>query len=663
MTTTVKDGWEDDEEGWSFDDSDSELNHLSNINSIENECGEDSFPSAEPQNLNKHVYRCTGVANTAINNDQDPVKARSQVVADDLSNYINELQNVPALIQKLNDEFRNKTNTTKVAEELIQYYSSRPKLKSYTLQTELPRMQYTVYPDQHSSALTETTSIQARYLKEDSQVRKSTATIDRNSHHEDMIWCAANQSLLSDIIAVLTHMRPNPLIRMDLLITAMAQHCHFILFFNKSLPHHNTLHCTCELSLQIPNLHQTFVNITIDIDFSPFIIKIDQNALPFVCRVTDIHPFSFSPNEIHRMSETIAQDFLLSEKNDYYPNNDKSSKYSPGNQDHLFSLRDSYLISTAATQVVADTANAATHMAVDTSQGLKSAFHQMDTAVNIQSKFKFFQNVFSLPSAELLNECEAFENEAKKEYCNLQHTMQQNTFEKSSLPFRSDVVQPNRPQPDGQAQLYASDEFPSSIGHKTNGLQLYRRETDESKKSEKLKTMSSNEPSFRYQSYNPKKKEGSISQKERHFPEDQSPANQYNNLHSNLKDNDIDVDLEINEGWSDDELDFNISIDDKNKCHQTKDKPLSIQTTKSTLASAPAHNVRSTYDITPSFSLRPQQVDDDEQNNSSNISISSDAIVLEAKDYYKSTSLEFDGQDGIIPTRKRWIRPVRSIFF
>eukprot|EP00931_Biecheleriopsis_adriatica_P037896 TRINITY_DN21736_c0_g1_i1.p1 TRINITY_DN21736_c0_g1~~TRINITY_DN21736_c0_g1_i1.p1 ORF type:complete len:426 (+),score=110.33 TRINITY_DN21736_c0_g1_i1:68-1279(+) len=77
-------------------------------------------------------------------------------------------------------------------QEMFQYYLSRPELSQYTLETELPRMSYTVVPRQGSaSAVSSTAEIQALYA-EDAKLRERGE--DRGP---EVLWRMANQSVFA----------------------------------------------------------------------------------------------------------------------------------------------------------------------------------------------------------------------------------------------------------------------------------------------------------------------------------------------------------------------------------------------------------------------------------------------------------------------------------
>jgi len=378
---TVEDGWEDDECEWSF-------------SSVSKSDALPPPPSPPPSS-----------AAMVLQPDSRTVRLYST-----LCEYMDNLHS-PSLVQSINECFHNRINTSVAASELVKYYTSRPNLRSYTLETELPRMQYTVYPEDGSPPLTHTEDIRSRYS-------------NNINDDTDLLWRAANQSLLADAISTLTYGLHPPLFRTDLLITALAQKCHFTLTFENN-NHNNAnagvhhLTCTCDLVLQFPEIE--LARVSLHIFFAP-----SRNV--FECQVVSLTPSStdvITHLTLQRMAEELARDTI---------DDDDFSHHHQQGEEHQrhFSFRDSLVSASRA------------------SEGIKSALDQVDTVVNLQSKWKFLQNVMpSLPSAELLEEVDRMYN--------------------SNTDSSNDVGSEEQPQ------LYNRND-PSSSANTGEGMQLYRRE-------------------------------------------------------------------------------------------------------------------------------------------------------------------------------------------
>jgi hypothetical protein len=125
------------------------------------------------------------------------------------------LLQLPRLQSSINAVLEYECNTLEKATELVQYYSERPGLTDYTIEKELPRMEYTLM--QGPSAVTDKKEI-ARCLKADSS---------------SLVSRCANQSLLADLLQVFTG--PDLLVRPQFMAAAIAQSCRFRLDQSQSL--------------------------------------------------------------------------------------------------------------------------------------------------------------------------------------------------------------------------------------------------------------------------------------------------------------------------------------------------------------------------------------------------------------------------------------------
>jgi len=105
------------------------------------------------------------------------------------------------------------SNTTENCAELIHYYTTRPQLLEYTVDTELSRMDYLVI------------SPYDQFVNKDEIKLYVESTSDQRDSTEDLIWRASNQSLLADLIAALTG--DDRLIRQSMMVTAVADACKF----------------------------------------------------------------------------------------------------------------------------------------------------------------------------------------------------------------------------------------------------------------------------------------------------------------------------------------------------------------------------------------------------------------------------------------------------
>jgi len=106
-----------------------------------------------------------------------------------------------SLVMSINDAFDLEFNANpNVADDMLEYYRSRPELKEFTLKSELPRMDYSVMAVDVETGenikLVETEEIRAYFAAFDEAAR--------DDEEIDMILRASNQSLLADPLAMLT---------------------------------------------------------------------------------------------------------------------------------------------------------------------------------------------------------------------------------------------------------------------------------------------------------------------------------------------------------------------------------------------------------------------------------------------------------------------------
>jgi len=109
--------------------------------------------------------------------------------------------------QSINAILQFEYNQPEKAYELLEYYNQRPELTQYTIEKELPRMDYTIVTEE------------GQVLEDKAEIAHYFATT------RSLATRCANQSLLADILQVCTG--PDLLIRPQYHATAMAQSCRF----------------------------------------------------------------------------------------------------------------------------------------------------------------------------------------------------------------------------------------------------------------------------------------------------------------------------------------------------------------------------------------------------------------------------------------------------
>eukprot|EP00565_Helicotheca_tamesis_P009159 CAMPEP_0185730778 /NCGR_PEP_ID=MMETSP1171-20130828/11001_1 /TAXON_ID=374046 /ORGANISM="Helicotheca tamensis, Strain CCMP826" /LENGTH=322 /DNA_ID=CAMNT_0028399907 /DNA_START=67 /DNA_END=1035 /DNA_ORIENTATION=- len=124
----------------------------------------------------------------------------------------------PAVLSSTRAMLKSKYNTPEHASKLYSHYKSKPKLRSYTLEKELPRMDYVVHVNdgEEERKLTTTNSIQHFF----------TQNKESQDEIEDIILRASNQSIFADMMDVLTgdHKLIRPL---PFMVTGVVSHCQF----------------------------------------------------------------------------------------------------------------------------------------------------------------------------------------------------------------------------------------------------------------------------------------------------------------------------------------------------------------------------------------------------------------------------------------------------
>mmetsp|Transcript_21482 Transcript_21482/g.46210 ORF Transcript_21482/g.46210 Transcript_21482/m.46210 type:complete len:336 (-) Transcript_21482:399-1406(-) len=121
--------------------------------------------------------------------------------------------------------------STRSFDAFDKYYRARPELSTYTLDTELSRMRYAVRTA-GGSTLTDPSDIRAVYWP-----------CDGDADATELLWRAANQSLLADLLAALQSVWMD----ISLSIAVCAKECDFELHLASDLPQ---LTCRCRLAIQ-----------------------------------------------------------------------------------------------------------------------------------------------------------------------------------------------------------------------------------------------------------------------------------------------------------------------------------------------------------------------------------------------------------------------------
>lgn len=245
----------------------------------------------------------------------------------------------PDLNKTLNESFSSRNTTTstrnndkhtisigKTSEEeegkkdILDYYVKRPNLRNYTFDTELPRMTYKVYDDRFlfflgggngiPIPLENVSDIRSLYQNTSSESESTPSRLDI-----DLLFRAANQSILADVISTLSSC---DVIQKDLYIVAKAKSVEFELYFFENDISSSYMHVQCELLLNIPGICE-FGSLVVDILFHPNVTTttkfqenddLSQQEAPMLqMEVTSVKPNLFNEVDLMEISKKFVKEY------------------------------------------------------------------------------------------------------------------------------------------------------------------------------------------------------------------------------------------------------------------------------------------------------------------------------------------------------------------
>ena len=168
----------------------------------------------------------------------------------DLIGYLELLSQRRQLVRSVNEAFDVEFNANpNVADEMIDYYKTRPELKEFTLKSELPRMDYEVLVPNgktgEGTKLTSTDDVRNYF----SSLEEENITLDEEV---EIILRAANQSLLADPLAMLTGEGNGRLVHFGSFhSTLIATFCSFQLDLRRE--GERRIKVNCELAVCVPS--------------------------------------------------------------------------------------------------------------------------------------------------------------------------------------------------------------------------------------------------------------------------------------------------------------------------------------------------------------------------------------------------------------------------
>ena len=326
---TNEGGWEDDEELF-----DSEEQQLLDLNSDE--------PVAAPIR------------------DQPP---SGKDLFKELQDYVGSLAR---MLSSINAILEYEYNTPEKAQELLNYYTERPGLAQYTRTKELPRMNYhVVLPNGHVET-------------------NKQAIADHHLPGESLLARCANQSLLADLLQVLTG--PDLVVRPQFLAFCVAETCQFRLHYGDNGRDMLQVNCMLQLSLPVEEGRLNVATIRATIAFSP-----RQYEPPMVKFKVDKIVVLLKESQYSKLHEVVTFLNAMEGHFDEYPGHaDVTVQNAPAD---IF--RDAFL---EQSQLLVNQSKA----------GMKSALKDMESVIGLKSKLKAVQIGFSrfLPATDVLLEAE-----------------------------------------------------------------------------------------------------------------------------------------------------------------------------------------------------------------------------------------------------------------
>jgi hypothetical protein len=289
-----------------------------------------------------------------------PINRNPQIskMVENISNYVTSLNR---MLSSINAILEFEYNTTQKAEELVEYYGSRPKLAEYTRSKELHRMNYKVVLP-HGHVETNKERILAENLLSD----------------KSLVSRAANQSLLADLLQVITG--NDLIVQPQYFAICVATWCGFTIHIGDQGA--GMVDCRATLSISLPTEQGdrlSIAEVSVLVIFSP-----SQPMVEF--KVLKIDVLLEDHSQLVGVAEFInAMEGHNNHEDDGLQNDVSADIY-----------RDAFLENSQ-------------RMLSLSSKGMKSALMQMDSVINIKGKLQSISNF--IPGTDQL--LAAAEEEAK----------------------------------------------------------------------------------------------------------------------------------------------------------------------------------------------------------------------------------------------------------
>jgi len=582
---------------------------------------------------------------------------------DDLTqSLLSYLKSLPHLLPSLNAILEAEHSTVHRAMELCKYYESRSHMREYTLETELPRMQYEVVLDDG-------------ILREKEEVKEYLYSLP-----DSVLIRCANQSLLPDVLAVLTGL--DSFVQPQYMATAIAQSCQF------TLQPPDNVFCRSRLHLSLPDESGSRLDVA-SLDVT---IRFDTNSPALDYSLGDVEyllplePSQFECTARFLSSMDEATQMMLSEEN---------AEDSPSSSD---AFRDTFM-----TQLTH------THRFVEaTNTGLASALKQIDAVANVSQKIGFFKKASGGLMPALPSSTEILEGEgarfrqgnpppAKFDMTQTQSSLPVGAHTPSTLPIADNPPPPpppprsqdsgfeERPRPiiggllmSGLSRLAQTVSLPEEnpdmyrIEQRNNSEQHYlhqQRQRDEIPSSRTI------DPRFPAKT---SKKIMPAEPTEASFRQDVSQPMGENETRQNLpiyeRKAEDDDDEEVSGGWDDDDLDLDMGLDEDTfedtplpdepslnhsepvsqsvpQLYRTEGPPVQPEEELKTDINQPPLPLSNPHVVTPTEML-PNQILVPVRPPSPNMRPDPSDLPQN-----QISVIEYNDEDDIIETRSRWINP------
>ena len=370
--SNVDDGWGDDDD---FFDEDSDGKHEEGVgftpaSSEIHQLGETFQPATQSSSFGHPEM--TNHEHSIPMQESRYVPPSSPMVTE-LSKYI---QSLDRMLSSINAVLEFEYNTPQKAEELFEYYDKRPQLAEYTRTKELQRMNYEIFlPD--------------GYVETNKEQIVSGNLLPDNA----IVSRAANQSLLADVLQVITG--HDLIVRPQYLASCIATSCKFII--HKGDHGVDMIDCRAILSLFLPTVDGDRLNVaevTVSVVFAPSQPMIEFRVVKIEVVLKDYSKLSGVAEFLRAMDIPVEDHEIIDAPPDMYRDAflEKSQR--------LFAL---------------------------SSVGMKSAFQQMDSVINLKGKMKsissFIPDTDQLLAAE--QEAAAFAEARRIELQRVQQLQQQ----------------------------------------------------------------------------------------------------------------------------------------------------------------------------------------------------------------------------------------------